>query len=78
MIQHNQEPSTEGIAIAKLLLNTKETAHMLGFSERYVRKLANEGKLPCLRFGEGKRQSVRFDPRALLKWVDDQAAQQNE
>lgn len=43
-------------------LTAREVAAALGMSPRWVRRQAQEGLLPALRFG---RKAVRFDARAI-------------
>jgi excisionase family DNA binding protein len=49
----------------KLLLNIREAAAVLGVSERTIRRLVKEGKLPTVQIGS--RRLFRSD--TLREWV---------
>ena len=48
------------------LLDYKETARYLGFSEPYLRRLKAQGNLPFVLVG---RRSVRFRVASLNAWI---------
>ena len=52
-----------------LLLDVVQTANYLGCSERYVRRLIHERRIPFVRLGGRK---IRFATRDLEGWVDEQ------
>ena len=52
------------------LLRTREAALYLGISERSLWTLCNSGQIPAVRFGSGRRQSVRFDIADLDHWIE--------
>ena len=52
-----------------LLLDVVQTATYLGCSERYVRRLIHERRIPFVRLGGRK---IRFATTDLESWVDEQ------
>lgn len=48
------------------LLDVTGLAERLGVSERFVRRLVAERRIPFLKLGK----FVRFDPRAIESWLD--------
>lgn len=52
------------------LYTTKQAAVYLGVSERTLWTMANSGEIPSVRFGSGRRQSVRFDVADLDAWIE--------
>ena len=52
-----------------LLLDVVQTATYLGCSERYVRRLIHERRIPFVRLGGRK---IRFATSDLESWVDEQ------
>jgi excisionase family DNA binding protein len=53
------------------LLNAAELAERLAITERHVRRLVAERRIPYLKVG----RFVRFDPVAVSRWLDDQAVE---
>jgi excisionase family DNA binding protein len=47
------------------LLDSSEVAGMLGITERHVRRLVLERRIPFVKVGK----FVRFDPRDIEQWV---------
>ncbi len=54
--------------MAEALLKTAEVAIRLGFSDTTVRKLAAEGRIPAVRFGE--HGHLRFLPEDVDALID--------
>lgn len=52
-----------------LALRTKEAAHALSISERYLWQLTKDGKIPCVRLGEGKKKTKLYPVEVLLNWL---------
>jgi len=52
----------------KLLLNSRETARMLGISERKLWTMTKERMIPFVRLG----RSVRYSIKALESWIEKQ------
>ena len=50
------------------LLTIKETAELLGVSDRTVWTLTDRGELPCVRIG----RSVRYSIESLREWIQKQ------
>lgn len=51
-----------------LLINVVKAAELLSLSDRTVRQLAKDGKLPCVRIGS----RLLFVPADLVQWVQAQ------
>jgi excisionase family DNA binding protein len=49
------------------LLDVKGVAHVLGVTERYVRRLVAERRIPFIKWG----RYLRFDPAELAAWIDE-------
>ena len=47
------------------LLTAREVARLLKVHEKTVYEWSLDGSLPAIRFGQGRRQVVRFDPAAI-------------
>jgi excisionase family DNA binding protein len=58
------EPRTTAVAGA-VLLDRDELAARLGVSERFVRRLVEERRIPYLKIG----RFVRFDPVEIDRWL---------
>ena len=56
------EPTTESH-----LIGVQALAERLGVSQRFVRRLVAERRVPFLKIGK----FVRFDPGEIADWVDD-------
>lgn len=54
----------------KLLLTSREAAEALSMSERTLWGLADSGAIRRVRFGTGKRPSVRYHVDDLNRWID--------
>ena len=57
-----QEPS-------RRLLKAEEAACYLGIGPRTLWSMTNSGELPSVRFGAGRRKSVRYDLDDLDRWI---------
>lgn len=55
------------------LLDFAGAAEYLGITERYVRRLVAERRLPHIKTGESRTNPVRFDPDALDVWIEEHA-----
>jgi predicted DNA-binding transcriptional regulator AlpA len=63
----------------KLALRPREAAEMLGISERTLFAYsAPRGSIPCIRFGSGKRKSVRYPMAELEAWLRRQTGSEKE
>ena len=56
-----------------LALRPREAARSLGISPRLLWQLTKDGLLPCVRVGNGKRQSVLYPLADLQAWLTQQA-----
>jgi len=52
------------------LLDVKETAGYLGTSERHVRRLVEERRIPFIKLGPGRSARLRFDTAKLDIWIE--------
>lgn len=52
------------------LLDIPGAAEYLGVTERYVRRLTAERRLPFIKTGSGRTSPVRFDPDKLDEWIE--------
>jgi excisionase family DNA binding protein len=50
-----------------MLLKVKDVARIMSISERAVYRLAEERKIPCIKWD----RSVRFDPVDVAKFIED-------
>lgn len=53
------------------IMNARQVAKYIGFSYDYVRKLVEEGEIPCKRVcvGDGKSPRLRFSRKKLDEWI---------
>jgi excisionase family DNA binding protein len=51
------------------LLDVRECAAYLGTSERHVRRLVTDKRIPFLKLGPGKLARLRFDTAELEAWL---------
>ena len=59
--------------IQTLALRPREAAKALGISPRLLWQLTNDGVIPCVRVGAGKRKSVLYPTAELQAWLTRQA-----
>lgn len=52
-----------------LALRPREAAKALGISPRSLWQLTNDGKIPCVRLGGGKRRTVIYPIADLQAWL---------
>lgn len=67
MKRHAPPPSSDPTNGLQPLLTSRETAEVLGVTDRTLRTLVRTGSLLAVRFG----RSVRFDPADLRKFIDE-------
>jgi len=53
-------------AVLPRLLNIAELAERLGVTERHVRRLVAERRIPFIKWGH----LLRFDPDEIVAWLD--------
>lgn len=58
---------------APLALRPREAAKALGISPRLLWQLTKDGKVPCVRVGGSKRQTVLYPIAQLQTWLSDRA-----
>ena len=64
--------ATESIH-APLALRPREAATALGISPRLLWQLTNDGLIPCVRLGNGKRRTVLYPTAVLQSWLSQEA-----
>jgi len=60
-----------GIFPGENLINTKAVAERLNISPSTVRGWVFLKKIPFVKFGRGKKSLVRFNPKVLNEWVEE-------
>ena len=64
-----KEP-VKGFEVGQRLLTAGNAAHYLGICPRTLWTLGNRGEIRSVRFGAGRRQSVRYDLADLDAWIE--------
>ena len=59
----------KNIAPEKLALRPLEAAKALGISPRHLWQLTNDGIVPCVKLGSGKRPVVLYPVKELNTWL---------
>ena len=57
-------------ASSQRLFTTKQTLVYLGVCQRTLWTMTNSGEIASVRFGAGRRKSVRYDVRDLDAWIE--------
>ena len=57
-----------------LALRPREAARALCISPRHLWQLTHDGRIPCVRVGSGKRQTVLYPVSELQTWLTQQAS----
>jgi excisionase family DNA binding protein len=52
------------------LLDVPGAADYLGTSERHIRRLVEERRIPFLKLGPGRSARLRFDTARLDEWIE--------
>ena len=60
-----------GIFEEKSLLTAENVAEVLGVKPSTVMKWVYEKKIPFIKFGPGKKAIVKFNPKRLNQWIDE-------
>ena len=69
----SRRPSSEVAAgTGRALLDIAALAERLGVTERFVRRLVDERRIPFLKIG----RFIRFDPADVTAWIDEQRVDQ--
>lgn len=55
--------------ILPLALRPREAAKSLGISPRHLWQLTKDGRIPCVRIGDGKRKTVLYSVADLQAWL---------
>ena len=58
-----------------LALRPREAAKALSISERHLWQLTHDGKIPCIRVGNGKRKTVLYPVESLQAWLSSQISE---
>lgn len=56
---------------ATRLFDVAGAAEFLGTSQRHIRRLVAEGRIPYTKLGSGRSARLRFDIDRLARWVDE-------
>ena len=51
-------------------LDVAKAASYLGTSERHIRRLVEERRIPFIKLGDGRSARLRFDAAQLDQWLD--------
>ncbi len=62
----SQERARSGSGNLPHLLTIAEVAEYLGVTERHIRRLVHERRIPYVKWGH----LVRFDPDEIAAWID--------
>jgi excisionase family DNA binding protein len=54
----------------KSLLDVEGAAEYLGTSERHIRRLVQERRIPFTKLGPGRSARLRLDPDRLEAWIE--------
>jgi len=65
--------TTEGVH-PPLALRPRHAAKALSISPRHLWQLTKDGRIPCVRVGAGKRQTVLYPVAELQAWLTRQVA----
>jgi excisionase family DNA binding protein len=60
-----------GIFEKKALLTAEDVAEVLGLKPSTIMKWVYEKKIPFIKFGPGKKAIVKFNPKRLNQWLDE-------
>ena len=62
-----------GTTPSSLALRPRDAAKTLGISVRLLWQLTHDGHVPCVRVGNGKRQTVLYSTIDLQAWLSRQS-----
>lgn len=57
------------------LLDVKECARYIGTSERHVRRLVTERRIPFVKLGPGRNARLRFPAEKLDAWIEEHSVE---
>jgi len=60
-----------------LALRPRDAAKALGISARHLWQLTKDRRIPCVRVGSGKRQTVLYPVAELQAWLSREAHTKN-
>lgn len=60
------------------LLDVPAAAKRLGTTERHVRRLVEERRIPFVKLGSVKRARLRFVPGQLDEWIEEHSVKPGE
>jgi excisionase family DNA binding protein len=63
---HSSPTADEALPDTQTLIDVAALAERLGVTQRFVRRLTAENRVPFLKIGK----FVRFDPREIEPWLD--------
>ncbi len=59
-----------------LALRLSEAAKALGISQRHLWQLTKDGRIPCVRLGDGSRKTTLYPVNMLREWLEAEASSQ--
>lgn len=67
-----------GIFDQKGLMPAGQVAEILGVKPSTIMKWVYRKKIPFVQFGPGKKSIVKFNPKRLNQWIDEQSHEPEE
>jgi excisionase family DNA binding protein len=62
-----------GIFDETRLMSAEEVAEVLGVRPRTVSSWVTQNRIPYIKFGDGKKSIVKFNPKRLNQWLEEQS-----
>jgi excisionase family DNA binding protein len=62
-----------GIFDETRLLSADEVAEVLGVRPRTISSWVTQNRIPYIKLGEGRKSLVKFNPKRLNQWLEEQA-----
>lgn len=76
--EHRHASSKENLMATRLALRPIEAARALGISLRYLSQLRQDGKIPAITLGGGKRPVILYPVNALQAWLSREVQSDND
>ncbi len=64
--RHTSPPVESALTTPRVLIDVPALAERLGVTQRFIRRLTAEDRVPFLKIGK----FIRFDPREIDRWLD--------
>jgi excisionase family DNA binding protein len=68
-LSHEKDAVMHPTPTPTLALRAKDAAKALGISARHLWQLTNDGHIPCVRVGSGRRKTVLYPTELLRSWL---------